>query len=171
MATPVNSITDILNKWAEMGIFAYVLPFLMIFAVIFGILSKTRVLGENKAVQGLIAFAIGLMALQFDYVSNFFATLFPYTGMGISVLLVALILTGLFGIGDDKIEWVKYVWFAVGLVIFVVIFLMTLTDVAWLGDKGAIISQSWPAILAGIIVVSFMFWVIRGSGKEEEEKK
>ncbi|MDD5193941.1 MAG: hypothetical protein PHF67_05150 [Candidatus Nanoarchaeia archaeon] len=169
MVTPVNTITDVLNQWAAMGIFAYVLPFLMIFAVIFGILSKTKILGPNKAVQGLIAFSIGLMALQFDYVSSFFATLFPYTGMGISILLVALILLGLFAGGQDGVTWVKYVWLAIGLVIFVAIFLMTLSDLTFLGVKGAVLAQSWPALLAGIVVIGFMFWVM-SSGKEEKEK-
>ena len=170
MAAPVNTITDILNQWAQMGIFAYVLPFLMIFAVIFGILSNTRILGTNKAVQGLIAFSIGLMALQFDYVPNFFATLFPYTGMGISILLVALILLGLFE-GKDGVPWVKYVWLAIGLVIFIAIFLMTLSDITFLGEKGAILSQSWPAILAGIVVIGFMFWVMSSKSGGEENGK
>lgn len=162
---PINSITDILNKWAEMGIFAYVLPFLMIFAVVYGILNKTALLGPNKAVQATIALAVGLMALQFDYVSNFFATIFPYTGMGISVLLVALILMGLISSETDA-KWGKYIWFTVGLIIFIVVLLMTISDISWLGDKGAVLSQSWPAILAAIVIGGFMFWVIRsGSGQ------
>ena len=32
------SIGDVLNRWADLGVFAYVLPFLMIFALVYGIL-------------------------------------------------------------------------------------------------------------------------------------
>ena len=49
--TYANTITNILNTWADLGVFAYVLPFLMIFAVVFGILSKTEILGKNKGVR------------------------------------------------------------------------------------------------------------------------
>ena len=52
-----TTITDVLNQWAEIGVFAYVLPFLMIFAVIYGILSKTQILGGRKGVDATIALA------------------------------------------------------------------------------------------------------------------
>ena len=114
-------IGGVLETWAQYGVFAYVLPFLMIFAVVFGILSKTNLLGENKGVQATIALTVGLLALQFDYVSNFFATIFPFTGMGIAVLLVALILMGL--ISGESVTWAKYVWFGIGAIIFIVVVL------------------------------------------------
>jgi hypothetical protein len=63
---------------------------------VFGILNKSEVLGKNRGVQATIALTVGLLALQFDYVSNFFATIFPYAGIGIAVILVLLILTGVF---------------------------------------------------------------------------
>src|SRR3989344_7721104 len=112
----ITTITDVLNQWADIGVFAYLLPFLMIFAVVYGILSKTDLLGDNRGVNATIALAIGLLALQFDYVSNFFASIFPYTGIGIAVLLVALILMGLISDSDEK--WPKFVWFGIGFIIF-----------------------------------------------------
>ena len=90
MATGINTITDVLNQWSEAGVFAYLLPFLFIFAVVFGILSKTKVLGDNKGVQATIALAIGLLSLQFDYVSNFFSIFLPYAGIGIAILLIGI---------------------------------------------------------------------------------
>ena len=101
------TIGDILYAWADFGVFAYLLPFLMIFAIVYGILSKTNLLGKNKGVNATIALAVGLLALQSNYVTNFYAMIFPYTGMAIAVLLVALILMGLTA---SDIEWTKYVW-------------------------------------------------------------
>ena len=75
MAKGIDTITEVLNQWADAGVFAYLLPFLFIFAVVFGILNKTKVLGENKGVQATIALALGLLSLQFDYVSNFSSSL------------------------------------------------------------------------------------------------
>ena len=112
------NITDILNIWASYGVFAYALPFLLIFAIVFGILSKTKLLGDNKGVQATIALAMGLLALQFDYVTNFYATIFPYAGIGIAILLVAMILMGA---AAEDLNWSKYVWFGIGVVIFTII--------------------------------------------------
>ena len=41
----VVSITDVLNTWADLGVFSYVIPFLLIFAVVYAILEKTKILG------------------------------------------------------------------------------------------------------------------------------
>ena len=157
------TITTILNQWADFGIFAYALPFLMIFAMVYGILNKTKLLGDNKGVQATIALAVGLLSLQFDYVTNFYATIFPYAGIGISVLLVALILMGL---TSEDITWSKYVWFGIGVVIFLVVLFTSLSDFAWMGGMGFTVSQARPAILAGMILLGLMALIVFSGGKK-----
>jgi len=158
------TITTILNQWADFGIFAYALPFLMIFAMVFGILNKTSLLGDNKGVQATIALAMGLLALQFDYVTNFYATIFPYAGIGISVLLVALILMGLIYDSGNK-GWLDKVWFGIGVVIFLVVLFTSLSSFSWMGGMGLSVSQAWPAILAGMILLGLMALIIWGGGR------
>jgi len=143
----MNTITDILNTWADFGVFAYILPFLIIFAIVFGLLNKGGLLGKNKAVHATIALAVGLLSLQFDWVSNFFATIFPYAGMGISVLLVALILMGMFIQDKDESKWI---FFGIGAVIFVVVLLYTIYDFNWLGGY---VGQDWTAWIVLILVI------------------
>tara|TARA_B100001971_G_C18174653_1_gene529217 strand:- start:360 stop:860 length:501 start_codon:yes stop_codon:yes gene_type:complete len=152
-----GSITDVLNTWADAGVFAYVLPFLMIFAVVYGLLHSSKILGDNKGVHATIALAIGLLSLQFDYVSNFFAIIFPYFGMGLAVLLVALILMGF--VGSEKST--KWVWFTIGLIIFLVVVLNALSDFSWFGG-GYIWQDYWPAVLAAIIIVGLMALIMFG---------
>ena len=159
------TITDILNMWANIGVFAYVLPFLMIFAVVFGILNKTNVLGSNKGVQATIALVVGLLSLQFDYVSTFFAVIFPYTGMGIAVLLIALILMGL--ISDE--DWSKKVWFGIGIIIFIVVLLTSLNTFSWWSGAGYGWYNSWPAILVAIIVLGLLSLIVFGSGESNNK--
>ncbi len=166
----VGSIADILQTWADFGVFAYVLPFLIVFAVIFGILNKTRILGENKGVQAAISLAAGLLSLQFDYVPNFFASIFPYAGIGISILLVALILMGLIA-GEKDTNWPKYVWFGIGVVVFIAVVLSALTDVDWFGGRGYFWRESWPSVLAGLILLGLMSLIIWGGGKKDKPKK
>jgi len=155
----INTITDILNQWADYGVFAYVLPFLLIFAVVFGILSKTSVLGSNKGVQATISLAIGLLALQFDYVSNFFATITPYFGIAIMILLCGVILVGLIYKNDAEHRWLEKVFFGLGALIFIVLVIVSISDSDIMG--GYRFSQYWPAITAAIILlllVSLIIW-------------
>jgi hypothetical protein len=110
----VVSITDVLNTWDSMGVFDYVIPFLLIFAVVFAILQKTKILtgsdGENNGVLAIISVAVGLLSLQFDFVSEFYKNIFPKFGVGLSIFLVLLIFLGFFykdNLGDLK--WIGYV--------------------------------------------------------------
>lgn len=158
------TITNVLNWWEYQGVFAYVLPFLLIFAVIFGILNNSKVLGSNKGVQATVALSIGLLALQFDYVSTFFATIFPYTGMAISVLVVSLILIGIVSNGKQG-ESAKWIWFGLGIIAFLVVAINSFADYSWWGSGVGQWVDAWPAIIVAIIILGAMGWVIFGDKK------
>jgi len=169
MAKGIDTITEVLNQWADAGVFAYLLPFLFIFAVVFGILNKTKVLGESKGVQATIALALGLLSLQFDYVSNFFSIFLPYAGIGIAVLLIGVILMGLMYDEDGESNWVKYVFFGLGAVIFLVVIVTSISDSSFIG--GSRFAESWPAILAAIILLLLISFVIWGGDKHKPNDK
>lgn len=156
-----TDIASILNYWADIGVFAYVLPFLLIFAVVYGILSKINIFGEagqNKGVNAVIGIAVGLLSLQWDYVPNFFARIFPFAGMGISILLVALILMGLFGDWNDAKY--KNIFLSIGAVIAVIVVISALTNVGWQG--GYWWDQYGPALITLIILGVLVAMVIGG---------
>ena len=97
-----GAIGNILSQWEAMGFFSYVLPFLLIFAMVFGILIQLRLFRDNKTINAIIALAVGLMALQFSFVPRFFSEIFPRLGVGLVVILIIIILTGLFANPEDK---------------------------------------------------------------------
>ncbi|MBT4166457.1 hypothetical protein HOE04_05445 [archaeon] len=153
-----STIGDILYMWADFGVFAYLLPFLMIFAIVYGILSKSGLLGKNKGVDATIALAVGLLALQSGYVTNFYAMIFPYTGMAIAVLLVALILMGLTG---TELPWTKYVWFGIGLISFIFVLIYSFGDFTWFSMGGGYgFSNAMPAIIAFGLLLAVMAFII-----------
>jgi len=158
------SIGDVLNRWAELGVFAYVLPFLMIFALVYGILIKTQILGDNRGVNATIALAFGLLSLQFDYVSGFYASIFPYAGMGLAVLLVAMIL---FGLTNKQPGFVSPIWLGIGVIIFLFVLFGSLGDFAWLGGIGYGLAESGPALLTILIILGLMGLVIWGGGSKK----
>jgi len=110
-------IAMLLQTWETWGVFDFVLPFLLIFAVVFGILTSTEILGKNKGVHVIIALVVGVLALRLPYVSVFFSEIFPRLGVGLAVLVTILILTGLFIQKDDR--WIIYIFLAIGTIIWI----------------------------------------------------
>jgi hypothetical protein len=53
------TITDALNWFNAFGGFSYLIPFLLIFAVVFALLDRSKILGDNKPLMGIIAAALG----------------------------------------------------------------------------------------------------------------
>ena len=152
------SIGDLLNSWASMGVFAYLLPFLMIFALVYGILLKTQMLGQNKGVNATIALAFGLLALQFDYVAGFYASIFPYAGMGLAAFLIGAIFLGMTKEG----QFGGLAWLIIGGIIFAVVLMTSLSDMFWLGGSAVGLAGAAPALFAIALVVGIMSLIIWG---------
>jgi len=164
-----TSITDILNTWAQMGVFSYVIPFLLIFAVVFAILQKTEILGNNKAIMAIISVAVSLIALMNDYVSTFFAELFPKFGVGLAVFLVLIILLGFFFHDKEKnLQWIGWV-VGIGVVIWAIANWNSWRDKYSLGLW--LEEYFWPlAILGGVIAVIIIVSKSGGSKDKKSEK-
>ena len=150
---------NILSNLEQLGFFDYVLPFLIIFALVFGILSRIKLFGDNKSISAVIALSVGLMALQFGLVSSFFAELFPRFGIGLSIILVLLILTGLFTDPDE--DWSRYALLGVGLIIAVVILIQSSGITGFY--SGFWWQNNWPGILTMLILGVLVIAVIAGS--------
>jgi hypothetical protein len=149
MAT-VYTVTDFLNTLNQGGVFSYVLPFLLIFAVIFAILEKAKILGENRTIMAIVASSIGLLALQFDEVPRFFAIIFPRFGIGLSIFLVLLIMIGFFYNSEEDVNKRGWIGWVVG--IGVAVWAISSWD-QWSGNFGGWFSEYIYAIaIIGAIV-------------------
>ena len=161
-----GTIGDMLLAWQQAGFFSYLLPFLLIFALIFGILSRIHLFKDNKSINGIIAFAVGLMALQFPFVSQFFSEIFPRLGVGLAILLVILILAGMFMDPDSK--GMMYTLLGVGGVIIIVILVQTAGAVGW--SSGYWWAQNWPMV-AGAIFILIIIGIIVGASNPSTDKQ
>jgi len=167
------SVTDVLNQWNQYGIFSYVLPFLIIFGVVFAILEKTKILGDSstaknvKGINAVIAIAIGLMALLNDQVSTFFATIFPRFGIVLSIFIVLLILIGFFYKPDEKGTNKSLAW--IGWVLGIGVVIWAWSDWQDLFGQSFQIQQFMNDYFWGIVVLlavgALLYWMTRGESK------
>ena len=86
--------------------FAY--PFLLIFFIVFAVLEKTKLLGEDKKqINALIAFVIGLIFLSALQPKMIVSNLVLFLTVGLVVMFVALLLWGFVSGGDFKEDILK----------------------------------------------------------------
>lgn len=163
-----GEIGNVLAQWEQLGFFSYLLPFLLIFALIYGILARTNIFGsDNKAIPGIIALVIGLMALQFGLVSEFFSEIFPRLGVALVIILVALIIMGLFA--DPESNALMWILFAASAIVLVVVLVETSGSLGWYSSYWW--HDNWPLIAGGIFILGALAIIIGASNPSQDKNK
>lgn len=148
----------LLNQLDQIGFFKYVLPFLLIFALVYAISTKIEIFKGNRGAAILIAAAIGLLVLQLNYVPEFFQNVFPKFGIGLSILLIAMILAGAF-VPDDEGKKTVFGWifFTIGAIIFIIVTILAFSDwnygSYWWDQYGAMVIVALVIITAMVLVM------------------
>lgn len=82
-----------------------VLPFILIFTVVFAILQKSQILGkEKKQIDALVALVVGLITITFANAVGIINSLLPFLAVSIVMILVFLILVAMVSSGEKGIE-------------------------------------------------------------------
>jgi hypothetical protein len=139
------AVDTILQHW----IFTkFALPFLLIFFIVFAILEKTKVLGENKQINALVSFVIGLIFVSLAYPAEVVTNMVLFLTIALIVVFVTLMLWG-FATGKDlKIDFLgsSGAKIAVGIVI---LFAVVIAVLWATGIKGGVVDllffQSWSS--------------------------
>ena len=141
---------NLIVQLESIGFFQYVLPFLLIFAFTYALLTQIKIFEGNKGSAAIIAFAIGFLSLQLNFVPVFFATIFPKFGIGLSILLVALILSGIF-ISEEYKKAYTWIFFGIGMLIFIIIAISSLSSYS-VGPSGFWYQYGAMLIVGALII-------------------
>ena len=155
----------------RLGIFDVILPFVLVFCIVYAVLDKTKVLGTvkgkpNKRLNNMVAFVMGFIFIAF---SNYVGGLVTAIPIIIFVLLIGIFLAiVLGGVGID----VKDYWW-MGL-------LVVLTA-GWIAAYafGLFDSYYWKFISAfipwdfviGVVVFILVMWLLLREKKEEAPER
>jgi len=164
MATIFDEPVMFLDK---LGIFDVILPFVLVFCIVYAVLDKTMVLGTvkgkpNKRLNSMVAFVMGFIFIAF---SNYVGGLFTAIPIIIFVLLIGIFLAiVLGGVGID----VKDYW---------LLGLLTVVAAGWIAASafGLFDSSYWQFISAfipwdfviGVVVFILVMWLLLREKKEE----
>ena len=92
-----------------------VLPFLLVFALVFAILQKSEILGKGKRqVDAIVALVVGLLVVAVGSATNIITGLMPILAVGLVVLLVFFLLWG-FAFKQGELEVPKAIKWTIGV--------------------------------------------------------
>ena len=94
-----------------------VLPFLLVFTIVFAILQKTKILGDGKKqIDAIVALVVGLITISFGYATGIIISLVPFLAVVAVIILVFMMLYGMV-YADGKFEMHRGLKITFGIVV------------------------------------------------------
>lgn len=150
----------------------FIVPFILIFFIVFAILEKSKILGSDKRqIDAFVAGAIALIFVGAIYPKAIVGNLILFLTVAVVVIFVFLVLYGFIASGDKGLELEK--WMKMGG--FVIILISVIIAVIWASGLewqalDLLFNQSWSTsfwtnFIFIIIVLGAMTIVMKGSKK------
>lgn len=124
----VRTVPDFLINLEQYGLLDAMLPFILIFAVVFTAMKTTKALGANKGVHTLIALVLALLVVVPHVlgtyppgadVVNIINSALPNVSLLIVIIVTALIMFGIFMPGKDIPGGGFFGFVAAGIIIYI----------------------------------------------------
>lgn len=177
----------------DFGVFTFILPLLLVFAVIYAILEKTKIFGTEKIgdeeypkknINAIVALVIALAVIGSARAVDTILTALPQVALLVLVGLSFLLMLGIFAKPDgtflESLQGSKYlqIFGAIMFVAVVLIFLGSIkvngTDVSWLQYGYSFATQNYDGSVMGsiilfIVIIGAIFWITTGGKPKEKE--
>jgi hypothetical protein len=173
------------SQLESLGLFDVLLPFILIFTIVFAVLQKIQLFGpdktKNKPINTVIALVMGL-SVVFPHVLGYYPPnrdvvvimnrALPNVGVVLVAVLMALLIIGVLGKrfeigGNSASGWIAIAAFAMIIFIFG-------SAAEWWGLPdwlGMLRDPDTMALVVTILVFAIIIWFITKESPSEEERK
>ena len=163
---------DMVNYLVEIGVFDIFLPFLLVFAIVFAILEKTQILGQNKSnISALVAVVVGLLVVVQKGIVETINLFLPRISLIIVVILMGLLLIAM--LGGREYRGLRGTTLGVAIVLVIIAIIMALTSSPALGtsflspaDKEALLRIGVP-----IGVFLLVIWFVTSERPQQPRRR
>ncbi len=179
MTSSLRLAIDFLEKF---GFFDVILPFLLIFTIVFGILEKTRIFGveeiegkkyPRKNINAMVAFVIAFFVVAAKEIVRAIQVSLPQVALLLVVLVCFMMLAGSF-MADKEFSFEKRKGWVIFLTVtmFIAIVLIFINAFGWLKPfidwlKTFPLTFVVPVVLIVVIIAAILFIVGGGPKKKE----
>lgn len=150
---------------------SFVYPFLLVFAIVFGVLEKTKLLGEDKKqLNAILAFVVGLIFVAAVEPKLIVENLIMFLSVAIVIVFVVMLVWGFMSGGEVKFEGTLK-WIPFGLAIIAIIIFLFITTGIWDTVIETLFEQDWSEdvwtniIFVVVIAAAIAFMIGVGKSK------
>ncbi len=169
MATPLEEVFILLEK---IGFTQVILPFILVFTLVYAFLQKTKVLGRTeegkakKRLNAMVAFVIGFFVLAAVDILNVINIISQYLVLVIIACLLIAVLLSFLGVKNlEKSNLVKFVGLII--VLTVVLYALGIFDFIDLGSFDRFLITP----IVGVVIFLLVLWFLLREKKERKKEK
>ena len=177
-----GALADVITRLEDLGLTDVLLPFLLIFTIIFAIFQKSKILGSDKQnFNVIIALIISLLVVIPHVTGNYPANAdpvqiinqaIPNIAVVIVAILMVLMLMGVFGV---EFTWAGRVTGGIVILALIIVIAIFGKAAAWWGEG---VSLPWwlswledpntQTLVVVIIIFGIIIWFITRSGQQTQ---
>jgi len=159
--------TTFLQNW----IFSqYILPFLLVFFIVFAILERTKLIGEGKKqLNALIAFIIGLIFVGAVYPKLVVGNMILFLAVAVVILFIILLLWGFIFADKEGFKLEKWMKWVLGIIAGIAFVGAVLWATGWSSTVTSFFagqSQIWTNIAFVVVIAIALALVLIGREKK-----
>ncbi len=180
-----SAFRNVIEFFAEIGLYDVVLPFLLVFTIVFAILEKTRVFGTEtidskqytkKNLNAITAFVIAFFVVASSKLVEIITTVSSYTVILLMLSVLFLLLVGSFmkeGEGGFLTGNWNYFFMLMMFVGIVLIFIYALGwwDAIWDFFRFETGGEVVGSVILIAIIVLFIWYIVKGESHTTITKK
>jgi len=157
---------ELMTALRNLGFYDFLLPWLFTFAIVYGLLSATKVFGENtKRISTALALVIAFFVTGYSgqMLSNFFISIFGGASMIIAGILVVLLFVTMVGFKIDDIK--KTGTLIILIIVGVVLWLLSVGAAQGIGFLPLLSPDIIALILVMVVIVLAVWAIVREPGQ------
>lgn len=153
----MNPFEIMVSNLNAMGFFGFLLPWVFIFAISFGLLAKSKVLGDDLRITAVVSIVLGFFVVGFGgpWLASFFVNIFGIAAAVLAGLLVLALFMGMAGIPLDQLVKSKAV---LAVLAGIAVLVFALAAGAW----SVVVNPNTIAIVLVLIVMAVAVVFIAG---------
>ncbi len=147
-----------------------ILPFLLVFTLVFAILDKTKLLGEGKRqINAIVSLVIGIILIGFPFARDIIVRLVPFLVVSLVILFIFMLLYGFVSGGKEGVVLNKGLKITLGIIVG----LAVIVAVLWITGSWTLIhtflgdyaDEVWVNVLLFVIIGGAIAFVLSAKDK------
>jgi hypothetical protein len=153
----VDIFTTLVQNLNAMGFYGFVLPFLLVFAIVYALLIQSNVFGKQKGPIGVISLVIGFFVTAFTGIGTYLIALFGISTMFWAALLVVILFFAFFGYTSSA-DYLKNFWFIVLLAVLALIIVLVMGGAALV--PSIVLNEGAMAAILMVVIIGLAVWFV-----------